>query len=88
MEDGKITHRNRRLIRKWHLSDTKPPNLKADDDGESKPPNLKADDDGEFFGWDDDGKEITNQNGVDLSKKRSNRLAGKQKVDYRLLNGV
>ena len=88
MEDGKITHRNRRLIRKWHLSDTKPPILKADDDGESKPPNLKADDDGDFFGWDDDGKEITDQNGVELSKKRSNRLARKQRVDYRLLNEV
>ena len=88
MEDGKITHRNRRLIRKWHLSDTKPPILEADDDGESKPPNLKADDDGDFFGWDDDGKEITNQNGVELSKKRSSRLARKQRVDYRLLNEV
>ena len=53
MEDGKITHRNRRWLRKWHLSDC------------TKPPNLKADDDGEFFGWDDDGKEITDQNGID-----------------------
>ena len=36
IEDGKITHRNRRWIRKWNLSDcTKPPNLKADDDGDS-----------------------------------------------------
>ena len=76
MEDGKITHRNRRWIRKWHLSDC------------TKPPNSKADDDGEFFGWDDDGKEITDQNGIDLPKKRSNRLAGKQKIDYRLLNGI
>ena len=37
---------------------------------------------------DDDGKEITDQNGMDLPKKRSNRLAGKQKIDYRLLNGI
>ena len=74
MEDGKITHRNRRWIRKWHLSDcTKPPNLKADDDGDAK---------------DHDGKEITDQNGMDLPKKRSNRLAGKQKIDYKLLNGI
>ena len=74
MEDGKITHRNRKWIRKWNLSDcTKPPNLIADDDGDAK---------------EHDGKEITDQNGMDLPKKRSNRLAGKQKIDYKLLNGI
>ena len=74
MEDGKITHRNRRWIRKWNLSDcTKTPNLKADDDGDSK---------------EHDGKEITDQNGMDLPKKRSNRLAGKQKIDYKLLSEI
>ena len=74
MEDGKITHRNRRWIRKCNLSDwTKPPNLRAGDDEDSK---------------EHDGNEITDQNGINLPKKRSNRLAGKQKVDYKLLNGI
>ena len=74
MEDGKITHRNRRWIRKCNLSDwTKPPNLRAGDDGDSK---------------EHDGNEITDQNGINLPKKRSNRLTGKQKVDYKLLNGI
>ena len=74
MEDGKITHRNRRWIRKWNLSDcTKLPNLKADDDGDAEK---------------HDGKEIANQNDMGLPKKRSNRLAGKQKIDYKLLNGI
>ena len=62
---------------------------RSDDDGESKPPNLKADDDGEFFGWDEDGKEITDQNGVDLSKKRSNRLAsGGQNCHYPVCRNI
>ena len=57
-----------------NLSDgTKPPNLKAGDDEDSK---------------EHDVNEITDQNGINLPKKRSNRLAGKQKVDYKLLNGI
>ena len=74
MEDGKITHRNRRWIRKCNLSDwTKPPNLQARDDGDAK---------------ENDGNEKTNQNGESSPTKRSKRLAGKQNVDYTLLNGI
>ena len=74
MEDGKITHRNRRWIRKCNLS------------GQIKPPNLRARDDGDVK--ENDGNEEMNQNGGSSPTKRSKRLAGKQKVDYKLLNGI
>ena len=51
----------------------KPPNLQDQDGGDSKP--------------NDDDKKV-DQSGDVPPSKRSKRLAGKQKVDYKLLNGV
>ena len=74
MEDGKITYRNRKWIRICNLAKwRKPPNLQDQDGGDSKP--------------NDDDKKV-DQSGDVPPSKRSKRLAGKQKVDYKLLNGV
>ena len=74
LEDGKITYRNRKWIRKCNLANwRKPPNLQDQDGGDSKP--------------NDEDKKV-DQRGDVPPLKRSKRLAGKQKVDYKLLNGV
>ena len=51
-----------------------------------KPPNLQDQDGGDSNPNDEDNK--VDQSGDVSPSKRSKRLAGKQKVDYKLLNGV